>query len=205
MAAAEAAAMADLADDLSPDDVLKRLEDLCISAHLFSKLKYAQATARAALAAEFERIGLTTPQFLALAAIEQNDDISSAELARQSFVSPQAMITIVSRLESAGLITRVPAAHGGRSLTMRLTAKGSQQLSEARRHAYAIERYILELLGSERYSALLTSLDQITSSLTEGTTVTKTTPWDVYLYDAPLSPISSPATGRPRTRAAKRA
>jgi len=208
MAAAEAAAMAALRqaqDDKSPAEVLRALEDTCISAHLFSKLKFAQATARTALAAEFERIGLTTPQFLALAAIEQNADISSAELARRSFVTPQAMITIVARLESAGLITRVPAARGGRSLTMRLTTKGEGQLWEARRHAYAIERHILQLLGPERYSALLTSLDQITSSLSHGTTLTKTTPWDIYLEDAPRAPVSAPVTRRPRTRTAKRA
>jgi DNA-binding MarR family transcriptional regulator len=207
MAAAQAAAMAPFDDaqddtstgDLSPADVLRRLQDLCISAHLFSKLKYAQATARAALAAEFDRIGLTTPQFLALAAIELNADISSAELARQSFVTPQAMITIVARLESSGLITRVPAARGGRSLTMRLTAKGAQLLSEARTHAYAIERYILELLGPEQYSTLMNSLDRITIALSQGTTLKKTSPWDVYLADAPVPPLSAAAdSGRRR-------
>ena len=87
-----------------PAQTLRRLEDTSVCAHLLSKLKYAQATTRAALAAEFDKIGLTTPQFLALAAIEENEDISSAELARQSFVSPQAMITIVARLQAAGIL-----------------------------------------------------------------------------------------------------
>jgi len=166
-----------------PGDIQSRLEDMCVTAHLLSKIKYAQATTRTALAAEFDKIGITTPQFLALAAIERNADISSAEMARQSFVSPQAMITIVARLETAGFITRTPAAGGGRSLTMRLTGAGTEMLERARAHAYAIERYILDLLGPAAYEALLDSLDRITDGLSQGTTLTKSTPWDAYVYD----------------------
>ncbi|MEO7039981.1 MAG: MarR family transcriptional regulator [Candidatus Elarobacter sp.] len=178
MAAEEPAAMAD-----SPD-VLGRLEDLCTSVHLLSKLKHAQSASRGALEGEFSRIGITIPQFLALANIDQNADISSAELARQSFVSPQAMMTIVARLEAAGSITRTPAAHGGRSLTMRLTARGAALLKEARAHAYAIERYVLDVLGEAKYAQLLDSLDRVGDALSEEGTVTTTAPWESYLSDA---------------------
>ncbi|MDQ6925893.1 MAG: MarR family transcriptional regulator, partial [Candidatus Eremiobacteraeota bacterium] len=133
-------------------DVLHRLEDRRICDHLLSKLKYAQAASRAALETEFSRIGITIPQFLALAAIDENADVSSAELARMSYVSPQAMITIVARLQSAKLITRAPARGGGRSLTLKLTAKGSRLLDDALAHAYAIERYALDVLGAGAYA-----------------------------------------------------
>jgi len=175
LAAEEPAAMAD-----SPY-VLSRLEDLCTSVHLLSKLKHAQSASRGALDAEFSRIGITIPQFLALANIDQNADISSAELARQSFVSPQAMMTIVARLEAAGWIVRTPAAQGGRSLTMRLTEKGAALLKEARAHAYAIERYVPDVLGESAYSQLLTSLDRVADALSAEGTVTTTTPWESYL------------------------
>ncbi len=166
-------------------DVLSLLEERSVCEHLLSKLKYAQAASRAALETEFGQIGITIPQFLALAAIEENADISSAELARMSYVSPQAMITIVARLQSAKLITRAPAASGGRSLTLRLTAKGTRLLDDARHHAYAIERYILDVLGPDAYAQLLSALDRVTDALTSGTTVTKTAPWDAYMSEAP--------------------
>jgi DNA-binding MarR family transcriptional regulator len=166
-----------------PRPTLARLQDKSVCAHLLSKLKYTHATTRTALAVEFDKIGLTTPQFLALAAIDESADISSAELARQSFVSPQAMITIVARLESAGLITRTPATGGGRTLTMRLTEKGRDMLEQARAHAYAIERYILDLLGPQKYDALLDSLETITDALSQATTYTKSSPWDVYVEE----------------------
>jgi DNA-binding MarR family transcriptional regulator len=169
-----------------PAETLRRLEDTSVCAHLLSKLKYAQATTRAALADELGKIGLTTPQFLALAAIDESEDISSAELARQSFVTPQAMMTIVGRLEAAGLITRARAKRGGRAIAMRLTETGKEKLSEARTHAYAIERYILDLLGAGTYETLLQALDRITDGLSDATTFTKSSPWDVYVENAPL-------------------
>jgi len=190
--AGEPAAMAD------PAEVLERLEDTRATAHLLSKLKYAQATTRAALAAELDKIGLTTPQFLALMAIEQKADISSAELARQSFCSPQAMVTIAARLKSAGFISRTPAVGGGRSLTMRLTEKGQATLNEARAHAYAIERYIYELLGATAYAQLLTSLDRVTDAFSQAETFTRTTPWDAFLEPAQV--IIEAETAKPQAR-----
>jgi DNA-binding MarR family transcriptional regulator len=164
-------------------DVLSRLEDLAVCDHLLSKLKRAQSASRAALDVEFSRIGITIPQFLALAAIDASEDISSAELARGSYVTPQAMVTIVARLQAAGLITRAPASGGGRALSMRLTTKGVELLGEARAHAYAIERYVFDVLGDGAYAQLLASLDRVAEALSEEGTVTTTAPWERYLDD----------------------
>jgi DNA-binding MarR family transcriptional regulator len=183
-----------------PADVLDRLGDIRVSEHLLSKLKYAQNTARAALAAEMEKIGLTTPQFLALAAIEETAEISSADLARCSFVTAQAMVAIVARLQSSGLITRAPAPRGGRALVLRLTEKGSEKLRQARMHAYALERYIYELLGGAAYGTLLRALDRITEALSQATTLTKTTPWDTYVEATPLPEPPQPTRKPVRKR-----
>lgn len=152
-----------------------------MSDHLLSKLKNAHQTARAALETEFGRLGITVPQFLALALIHEKADISSAELARQSYVSPQAMITIVARLAAANLIRRAPASGGGRSLAMRLTPEGEKLLHNAHGHAAAIERYIAEELGSGAFVALLDGLDRVTEALSNSGTVTKTAPWDRFV------------------------
>ncbi len=174
-AAGEAAAMADR------DAVLAELRDERLSTHLLSKLKFAQASARAALDDALSQCGLTTPQFLALAMIEMNDDCSSADLARKSFITPQAMIGIVARLQGMKLIKRVPARGGGRSLPMRLTDEGRALLGRARRHAVAIEKYILDLLGPQQYEVLASSLQRVTEGLNRGTTVKRTAPWDTYI------------------------
>ena len=65
--------------------------------------------------------------------------------------------------------------------------------------------FVCALLGPERYGGLLDALDQIASSLSQGATLTKTMPWDVYLEDAPAAPTSAPAARKARRGAAKRA
>ncbi|HZO95133.1 MAG TPA: MarR family transcriptional regulator [Candidatus Baltobacteraceae bacterium] len=160
--------------------VLAELEDERLSAHLLAKLKFAQASSRAALDDALAHCGLTTPQFLALAMIETNDQCSSADLARRSFITPQAMTGIVARLEAMKLIRRVPAG-GGRSLPMRLTDEGRAVLARAQRHAVAIERYIVDVLGPQRYEDLAASLERVTEALNRGSTVTRTAPWDAYV------------------------
>src|ERR1700685_907098 len=66
------------------------LGDSALAGYFCATLKAAQAPSRTALEAEFEPLGLTTQQFLVLLLISLNADISNAQLARQSFVSPQA-------------------------------------------------------------------------------------------------------------------
>ncbi len=176
VAAEEAASMADhleLLEDLNQRDV---------SSHLLSKLKHAQLMCRAALEEEFDRLGLTVTQFLALAFIDEGgDDISSAELARRSYVSPQAMMTIVARMEAAKLISRAPASCGGRTLCLALTPEGERLLEQGRVHAGAIERYLLDALGDDAFHQLLDSLDSITVALGQGPTPKRATPWQKYL------------------------
>jgi DNA-binding MarR family transcriptional regulator len=166
-------------------DHLELLEDLNerdVSRHLLSKLKHAQLMCRAALEEEFDRLGLTVTQFLALAFIDEHEgEISSAELARRSYVSPQAMMTIVARMEAAKLITRTPSCTGGRMLCMTLTPEGERLLGQGRVHAMAIERYLLELLGDDAYRRFVGSLDAIIGALGQGATLKRTTPWQKYL------------------------
>jgi DNA-binding MarR family transcriptional regulator len=162
-------------------DLRERLEERDVSQHLLSKLKHAQLMSRSALEAEFERLGLTISQFLALAFIDENNDISSAELARRSYVSPQAMMTIVARMEAAKLIRRTPASCGGRALCLTLTPEGARLLEEGRGHAAAIEYYLLDLLGPAAYRQLLDALDTVTTALGQAATTTRTAPWHAYL------------------------
>lgn len=147
---------------------------------LFFRLKVAQGICKATLDAAFEEVGLTTTQFLALAAIENHADASSAELARRSFVTPQAMIVNITRLEATGLIERSPAPGGGRSLETRLTPKGAELLARAKERTEGIERYIREAMGDSCIAALNDGLLRLTSALTSSVTVTTSRPWDAY-------------------------
>jgi DNA-binding MarR family transcriptional regulator len=150
--------------------------------HLLAALKYAAAASRMALEAELGQLGITPQQFLALVAIAENADISNAELARYGYVSAQSMNAIVGRLEAAELIVRVPCPTGGRTLQTRLTEAGRTTLERATARAYAIEKYVRDVLGSDELEALTRSLERFTEALARAETVSTTTrPWNAYL------------------------
>ncbi|MDH2430756.1 MarR family transcriptional regulator [Sphaerisporangium sp. TRM90804] len=83
---------------------------------------------RARLDEALARHGVTTTEYMALSELRMGDGVSSAELARIAFVTPQAMNLVVRNLEQRGLIRRDPHPDGGRVLCARLTRKGLSAL-----------------------------------------------------------------------------
>lgn len=81
-----------------------------------------------AIRGEIERLmrpmGLTTHQYTALSVLARHPGLSSAQLSRRSFVSPQAANEIVAALERKGLITREADPRNRRILRMSLTEVG---------------------------------------------------------------------------------
>jgi DNA-binding MarR family transcriptional regulator len=107
------------------------------------ELKRAQHALRLAMDEALRGLGLTTPQYAGLAILEEEPGISSAELARRSFVTPQTMAAIVANLERHGLVGRSPHAVHGRILETRLTRRGRSLLVLAHERAREIEARML--------------------------------------------------------------
>lgn len=143
---------------------------------LFLHLKAAQATMRAALTDALSDLGLTVPQLLILRAIEMTPAVSSAEIGRQCFVSPQAMVANVGRLEAAGLIVRTPG--GGRTLETHLTDKGQAILDRAGARIQSAERYITQVLGDETVRALDEGLVALNDCMLKSLVVTTSRTWE---------------------------
>src|SRR4051794_29681132 len=68
--------------------------------------------------------GLTLPQYTALSVLRLRSGLSNAQLARRTFVRPQSMMQVISKLESSGLIERRPDENHGRILRTEITPKG---------------------------------------------------------------------------------
>ncbi len=65
--------------------------------------------------------GVTALQYTALTVLARRDGLTSAELARNSFVTPQAMADLVTALERGGLIVRRRNPDNRRQLLISLT------------------------------------------------------------------------------------
>ncbi|UQX09731.1 MarR family winged helix-turn-helix transcriptional regulator [Candidatus Mycobacterium methanotrophicum] len=89
------------------------------------------AALRPEVAAVLSPLGLTLPEFVCMRMLSMNPGMSSAELSRKGNVSPQAMNTVLHRLENAQVVTRPASVASGRALPASLTSRGRELLKRA--------------------------------------------------------------------------
>ncbi|BBX43986.1 MarR family transcriptional regulator [Mycobacterium cookii] len=76
-------------------------------------------------------LGLGLPEFVCLRILDDDPGRTSAELARHTHVTAQAMNQVLQGLQDMGLVTRPATAPSGRALPAQLTRKGSALLKRA--------------------------------------------------------------------------
>ena len=109
--------------------------------------------------------GVTTTEYVTLSVLRQRDGMSSAELARWAFVTPQAMNLVVSALEKRGLVRRQPDPSHGRVLRTSVTARGLTALERCDHSMDVIEADMLQGLESDELELLRAALASCAHSL----------------------------------------
>jgi DNA-binding MarR family transcriptional regulator len=71
---------------------------------------------------------VTPLQYTALTVLERRADLSTAELARNAFVTDQSAADMIGVLAARGLVSRVPDPADRRRRVLRLTAAGQDLL-----------------------------------------------------------------------------
>nr|WP_238413228.1 MarR family transcriptional regulator [Saccharothrix deserti] len=110
-------------------------------------VKRLELVIRALLDDALRPLGLTTLQYTALTVLQRRNNLSSAQLARRSFLRPQTMHEMVLTLERRGLIVRVPDAENRRVLLARLTDAGHAVLAECTPRIAEVEAELLDGLS----------------------------------------------------------
>src|SRR5207248_1797998 len=117
-------------------------------------VKQVESAIRARLDAALRRHGVTTVQYTALTVLQHRGDLSSAQLARRSFVRPQTMHELVVGLERQGLIERHPSADRRHVLLARLTPAAVRKLDDCRADIDLIELEMVQDLSAGEVAAL---------------------------------------------------
>lgn len=73
--------------------------------------------------------GITALQYTALTVLDHHDGLSLAQLARNSFVTPQSVADLVANLERHGLVRRDRNPRDRRELVVSLTPRGRKLLA----------------------------------------------------------------------------
>ena len=104
--------------------------------------------------------GITALQYTALTVLDRRDGATTAELARSSFVTPQAMGDLVTALERRGLVERRPHPDNRRRLLIGLTEAGRDLLAGFAGPVHALEERMVRALTTEERSAFADYLNR---------------------------------------------
>jgi DNA-binding MarR family transcriptional regulator len=117
---------------------------------LLYMIKQVELAVRARLDDLLRPGGLTALQYTALTVLERHAGMSSAQLARNSFVTAQSMADMITALENRGLIERNRDRADRRRLVVALTAGGRDLLDRYRDEVATLETEMLAgLTGAE--------------------------------------------------------
>lgn len=121
-------------------------------------MKQVELAVRSRLDDMFRPLGLTALQYTALTVLERHPDLTSAQLARNSFVTAQSMADMVVALESRGLVERHRDQADRRRLVLALTSDGKALLRQHRGKVSALEQEMLTGLSAEQAAELRSCL-----------------------------------------------
>lgn len=130
-------------------------------------LKQAELAVRARLDEIVRPAGLTTAQYTALTVLERHTDMSSAQLARSSFVTAQSMADMITALESRALIERHRDRTDRRRLVVALTDEGRALLDRCREDVAILEDTMVTGLSGPQVKALRTVLSTCYANLSK--------------------------------------
>jgi MarR family transcriptional regulator for hemolysin len=112
-----------------------------------------------------QALGLTQPQWQALARLSQNQGMNQACLADMLEVQPITLARLIDRLEAAGWVERRPDPADRRAQRLYLTVKAEPLLDDIRALAAETREEALQGLGDAERRRLIAALKTIKGNL----------------------------------------
>jgi DNA-binding MarR family transcriptional regulator len=123
-------------------------------------IKWMERKVRLELEAALASLEVSVPEFTALSVLQEDRELSSAQLARRTFVTAQAMHPIVVELDRRGLAARRNDPRDGRIQLVRLTERGKKLLAACQQASVLAEARAFAGLSRSEVDALRKTLDR---------------------------------------------
>jgi DNA-binding MarR family transcriptional regulator len=107
------------------------------------------ASLRPQVAAELKPLELGLPEFVCMRILSKHPGLTSAELARGTNVSAQAMNQVLHALEDRGALSRPASTPAGRAMPAQLTRRGKALLKRANAAVQVADQRILSRLTAD--------------------------------------------------------
>lgn len=137
-----------------------------LDSRLGTYLKRSEQALMAAKERALKPHGLSVPQYAALYALSIAP-LSGAQLARVACVTPQSMASLLSNLETKGLVERHPSEVHAQVLVARMTPRGRAAFRKANEACLVVERGLSATFTDDEEKQLRELLDRAVSRLTE--------------------------------------
>lgn len=121
------------------------------------------AALRPEVTAVLRPLELTLPEFVCMRILSMYPGMSSADLARQTNVTPQAMNTVLRKLEDVEVVARPATVPSGRALPATLTGAGRALLKRAEAAVREADARILSKLSTSEQREFKRMLDALGS------------------------------------------
>lgn len=116
-------------------------------------------------------LGLTVSQYTALSFIESQPQISNAQLAERTLISPQSSNEMLKQMRNKGWVEREPDPFHGRVMWLSVTAAGKPLLQQAHAAVARLEADMLTGLSPAQRKATQSHLRQVLHTLSSLKTV----------------------------------
>jgi len=123
---------------------------------------------RQAIGVRVKPYGLTTLQYTTLSVLGHRGELSNAQLARRSYMTPQSMSEVIDALEQKGLIERNPHPNHRRVFPAALTAEGRRVLRACNDAVDELEQEMLADLTPHQQRSLRNGLLAAVRALNAG-------------------------------------
>jgi DNA-binding MarR family transcriptional regulator len=130
-------------------------------------VKQVELAARARMDDVLKPAGITALQYTALTVLRRRDGLSSAQLARNSFVTAQSMADMITTLERRGLIARRRDPDNRRAMLISLTDAGRELLAAHDEAMVAVEERMLSGLTPRQRRDLEVYLNRCRTALSD--------------------------------------
>lgn len=130
-------------------------------------IKQVELAVRSSLEEILRPVGLSAVQYTALTVLERHPNLSSAQLARNSFVTAQTMADMVTTLRDRRLIERHRDPDDRRRFVLVLTTDGQELLDRYRDAVSALETKMLSGITDAQATQLRRALLACRANLSE--------------------------------------
>jgi len=127
--------------------------------HTLYMVKQLEQAVRSHLDELLRPLGLTLLQYTALTVLERRDGLTSAQLARHSFVRPQTMHEMITSLDERGFIRRERDPANRRVLLISLTRHGREMVEKYDEEVRRFEESMLAGLTAHQRKTFRDALD----------------------------------------------